>query len=79
LLNHKRRAPNKTVIEFIENTIGIKFDHSDIGEEDKKLLEERASARSKQNWQESDHIREQLKDRGIGIGDSPLGQIWYRI
>jgi cysteinyl-tRNA synthetase len=79
LLNETAKAPNKKVVEFIEDTLGIKFDHQDINEEDKELLNERAISRKEQNWQKSDSIREELKARGLGISDSPVGQIWYRV
>jgi cysteinyl-tRNA synthetase len=42
-------------------------------------MQKRQLARDKKDWSTSDALREQMKQHGIGINDSPLGQIWYRL
>ncbi|MCI8553879.1 MAG: cysteine--tRNA ligase [Clostridiales bacterium] len=42
------------------------------------LIEARAAARQMKNWTESDRIRDQLKDMGIVLEDTPQGVKWRR-
>lgn len=49
----------------------------DISEEQKTLIAEREAARTKENWQESDTLRDRLVEQGIGLRDSPRGVIWF--
>lgn len=44
-----------------------------------ELLEKRAAARSSKNWAESDAIRDQLKQLGYAVKDTPQGQQVTRI
>lgn len=48
----------------------------DITFELKAILAERADARAKKNWSESDRLRALLEDQGLIIMDSPHGQEW---
>ncbi len=49
----------------------IYFDGLDDGT--KKLIEERESARRKKNWKVADEIRNQLKEKGVLLEDTPQG------
>jgi cysteinyl-tRNA synthetase len=40
------------------------------------LIAERAAARKEKNWAEADRIRQQLRDKGILIEDTPGGTLW---
>jgi len=69
----------KAFLVFIDDLLGLSLaDRKDITKEQKHLLAERAAARSHKQWQQSDKIRHQLEDQGIGVRDTPLGQIWSR-
>jgi cysteinyl-tRNA synthetase len=51
----------------------------DIGDQEKKLIAERESARKSQNWELSDRYRQQLADVGIVLNDTPQGPVWSRV
>ena len=68
------------MLELIKELLGIDLTTSkDINTEKKALLAERQKARENKNWAESDRIRDELKEQGIGINDGPNGQIWYKL
>lgn len=50
-----------------------------FAQEIKKLIEEREEARKKKNWIKSDQIRDQLKEKGVLLEDTPEGVRWKRI
>ena len=76
---NSNEAPNNEVIDAINNLIGINLNTEDIDVKTKKMLADRETARKDKNWAESDRIRDELKEQGIGINDSSNGQIWFRI
>jgi cysteinyl-tRNA synthetase len=43
------------------------------------LVEERIEAKNAKNWAKADEIRNQLKQEGIGLEDSPRGTIWKKL
>lgn len=45
----------------------------------KKLIKEREQARKEKDWAKSDHIREELKEKGIILEDTPEGVRWKKI
>ncbi len=47
-----------------------------IGEDERKLLEDRRQAREQKDFQRSDQIRELLRERGISVEDTKDGQTW---
>jgi len=51
---------------------------SDLTAEQRRLIDSRAIARTSQDYQTSDELREQLKTLGIIIEDTPQGQRWHR-
>ena len=71
-------APHQSVIEAIDLLLGITFDLSDIADESKALLHERAKAREQKNWIKSDQLRDRLSASGITVRDDASGQIWSR-
>lgn len=79
LINQDKQSPNKQVIDYIEQSLGIHFDKTDLDDSLKDLMSARGAARQQQDWAESDRLRDELRDKGIGISDSPLGQIWYKL
>ena len=51
---------------------------SEEDQEIQRLIEERAAARKAKNFARSDEIRDQLKERGIVLEDTPQGVRWKR-
>ena len=52
--------------------------NDDLDGEIEALIEARANARKEKNWAEADRIRDQLKDMGIILKDTPNGVTWSR-
>jgi cysteinyl-tRNA synthetase len=52
---------------------------ADITNNQKTLLAAREAARAAKDWAESDKIRDELLQAGIGIRDTPSGTVWYRL
>ncbi|MGH8520465.1 MAG: CysS/YqeB C-terminal domain-containing protein, partial [Gammaproteobacteria bacterium] len=51
-----------------------------LADEDvERLLAQRAAARNRQDWAESDRIRACLVDRGVILEDSATGTRWRRM
>ncbi len=78
LLNNEHKAPNAEVVSFIETNLGISFDKNDISSDVKELMNRRKKARDNKDFSASDELRDEINELGYGIGDSPLGQIWYK-
>jgi cysteinyl-tRNA synthetase len=67
-------------IIFIDKIFGLGLsDRKDISEEQKKILSQREMARFNKEWEDSDKLRDRLAEQGIGINDTPNGQVWYRL
>lgn len=49
-----------------------------LDEDIEKLIEERQKARKEKNWALADKIRDDLKDKGIVLEDTPQGVKWRR-
>lgn len=69
-----------TTIETLMGVLGIDglSGASDLTAEQRRLIDARAIARTSQDYQTSDELREQLKTLGIIIEDTPQGQRWHR-
>jgi cysteinyl-tRNA synthetase len=66
-----------TLIQF-DKVLGLSLDNPpeikiDVPEEIWNLLEEREIARKEKNWERADKIREEIKNRGYIIEDTPQG------
>ncbi|MBU5591719.1 cysteine--tRNA ligase [Clostridium sp. MSJ-4] len=71
-------------LEFIRelgSPLGIlqKSTKGNLEEEIEVLIEERQKARKEKNWALSDKIRDELKERGIILEDTPQGVRWKKI
>ena len=66
-------------IETLMGVLGIDglTGASDLTEEQRRLIDARAIARTSQDYQTSDELRDQLKALGIIIEDTPQGQRWH--
>ncbi len=49
-----------------------------LGPEEQELLDHRAAARARRDFQESDRLRAELAARGVVLEDTPGGQRWRR-
>ena len=68
-----------SVISLIRELGGVlgllsRTEEQSIPAEVQSLLDQRAEARKAKNWAESDKLREQLKDLGYAVKDTPQGQ-----
>jgi len=50
----------------------------DLDEESRRMLDERAAARTDRDWAASDRLRDELAERGIAVEDTRDGQRWRR-
>lgn len=66
-------------LEYISFTLGINLLNNDLTSAQKEILHKRLEARTSKNWEDSDSIRNTLKDQGIEVKDTKYGQVWYRI
>lgn len=64
----------------LTGVLGICYenDSDDIDSEIEALIEARTKARAEKNWAEADRIRDQLKEMGITLKDTPGGVKWSR-
>ena len=68
-------------LDAIEESLGIDLLTStpDISDALKQLILERQRARDRQDWDESDSLRDELAHNGIAIRDSKYGPLWSHI
>lgn len=66
-------------LKAIEALLGISLLTADITSAQKTMLKKRAEARAMKNWHESDKIRDELNNQGIGVNDNSNTQIWFRL
>ena len=67
-------------IQKIDSLLGLGLcESTDITQAQKKLIDTRDQARSKEDWQKADTVRNTLQEAGIGIRDTTIGQVWFRL
>jgi cysteinyl-tRNA synthetase len=64
-------------IDLIDRALGLKLSRNDISDENKSTLTERQAARDSKDFAKSDELRDKLAEQGIGVRDTPQGQIWF--
>jgi cysteinyl-tRNA synthetase len=74
----QNKSPNNKVLAHIEIALGISIENKDITKDLKLLLKKREEARKAKNWELSDNLRDELKDKDIIVRDDAVGQIWSR-
>lgn len=80
LINNDEMEKFEGFLKFIDSTFGFKlFDEPDLSHDQKQLLNDRETARQKQDWTLTDKLRGELKTSGVEIRDTPNGQIWNRL
>ena len=70
--------PSRDTLHTIRDVLGIDLLDDDITDEQKQLIKDRETARAIQDWGKSDDIRDQLKEEGIEVKDTPQGTVWSR-
>ena len=75
-------------IEFIDNLLGVggsdayEYFQAGINEETKQkikeLIQKRDKAKKEKDYKTADKIREELKDMGILLQDTPNGTVWEK-
>jgi len=73
-------------LELLKNTFiqlvsifGIQLEEGQLEDETiKQLIVERDTARDNKDFKRSDEIRDQLKEQGINLEDTPQGTRWKR-
>jgi cysteinyl-tRNA synthetase len=69
-----------TFLKQVDDLLGLTLaTREDISDADKQLVKKRQAARQAEQWQESDEIRDQLQEHHLGVRDTPIGPIWYRL
>ncbi len=63
----------------LDTILGLKLKQEDIDAAHKQLIVQRQKAREEKNWMESDEMRRQLKEQGVGLRDTEHGVVWYRL
>jgi cysteinyl-tRNA synthetase len=65
-------------LEMLDELLGLKLLETtpDITDTQKRLIIERARVREQKDYHRSDEIRDELAKDGIGVRDTPSGQIW---
>jgi cysteinyl-tRNA synthetase len=67
-------------VREIAGALGIE-PHDDVAELDdeiRELVERRDEARARRDFAEADRLRDQLRERGIVLEDTPDGTVWRR-
>lgn len=73
-------AAIKSAVTIVDAYLGLGLHtRKDISDTQKDLIKQRDVARSSQDWKRSDDLRDKLVAGGIGLNDTPQGQVWYRI
>lgn len=67
-------------INWLDLVTGFELSHSaDISSDQKTKIQERQTVRQNKQWQESDELRQDLKNQAIGLNDLDSETIWYRL
>ncbi len=68
------------IFDELTSVLGLVYNRKTdaIDSEIEALIEARQAARKSKNWSEADRIRDELKNRGIVLEDTPQGVKWHR-
>ena len=72
-----------SIFDELENVLGLIYstkgeDDDALAKEVEALIASRQAARKEKNWAEADRIRDQLKEMGIVLMDTPQGVKWKK-
>lgn len=67
-------------LQYLDDVFGLDLaNRPDITDEQKQLIKDRETARNNQAWDESDRLRDSLKEQEIIVRDTPYGSQWERV
>lgn len=68
------------VFDELCSVLGLVYNrkNDDLDSEVEALIEKRTAARKEKNWAEADRIRDELKNMGIVLEDTPQGVKWHK-
>lgn len=68
------------LFDELTGVLGLVYNRNNesLDSEIEALIEARQNARKEKNWAEADRIRDELKDKGIILEDTPQGVKWHR-
>lgn len=80
-LLHPKHTPAFTqFLHLLDDTLGLGLlNSSDIAAAQQQLLNKREQARRNKDWTTSDKLRDALAEQGLGVRDSAIGPIWFRL
>ena len=58
---------------------GFRKQETNLSEEIRELLDSREKARKENNWEESDRLRDVIREKGFEVKDTESGQVVERI
>ncbi len=70
-----------TVFDELTGVLGLLYNRGEeknLDDEIEALIAARQEARKNKNWAEADRIRDELKEQGIVLEDTPQGVKWHR-
>lgn len=78
LVSSEERAEFEAMLSTIDELLGLELQQvEDITAAQRQQLADREAARMKQDWAESDRLRDVLAEQGVGLRDTPYGAIWF--
>ncbi|HUD06808.1 MAG TPA: cysteine--tRNA ligase [Candidatus Saccharimonadales bacterium] len=79
-LSEKQLDQFKELISLIDSVFGLDLGSTpDISADQKRDIGKRDKARRSDDFNESDKIRDQLKEQGIGLRDTSSSSVWFRL
>ncbi|MGH7156693.1 MAG: cysteine--tRNA ligase [Candidatus Saccharimonadales bacterium] len=74
-----KKAPTAKILDEIDKVLGLELTRRpDITDEQKNLIKQRDEARSKNDWEASDRLRNTLSQEGLDLDDTTKGSLWRR-
>ncbi len=78
-LHESQVAPFNTYLQSVRDILGIDLLVANITDEQRAMIKNRKTHHQAKDWEESDAIRSELKEQGIGLADTANGTVWYRL
>jgi cysteinyl-tRNA synthetase len=83
-LDEGRRDEGAALVAAVRevcDALGIELhdDEPEIDDEIRQMVEARDAARARKDFAESDRLRDELRERGIVLEDTPNGTVWRRV